>query len=102
MKPWFNFLRFLILGALGLGALQAQTAQLTPTAITALPAVAKPGDAVTFSVTVSNSGAQFPVSQSANFSITLTNTVTGSSMVLSRPSVNPKTLITAAVSAVAQ
>jgi hypothetical protein len=86
-------------GALGLGALQAQTAQLTPTAITALPAVAKPGDAVTFSVTVSNSGAQFPVSQSANFSITLTNTVTGSSMVLSRPSVNPKTLITAAVSA---
>lgn len=99
MKLWLRLLRALLLAVTGAVALHAQTAQLTPTAIAALPAVAKPGDAVTFSVTVSNSGAQFPVSQSAYFSITLTNTVTGASMTLVRSGVNPKTLVTAAVSA---
>jgi hypothetical protein len=98
MPSWLHLLRALLLALAGVSALCAQSAQLTPTAIAALPAVAKPGDAVTFSVTVSNSAAQFPVTQSATFAVTLTNTVTGTSMVLSRAGVNPKSLVTAAVS----
>ena len=84
MPSWLHLLRAFFLAVAGVAALSAQTAQLTPTAIAALPAVAKPGDAVTFSVTVSNSAAQFAVTQSATFVVTLTNTVTGTSMVLSR------------------
>ena len=76
MSPWIRLLRTLLLFLAGAAALQGQSAQLTPTAVAALPAAAKPGDAVTFSVTVSNSGAQFAVTQSAFFAVTLTNTAT--------------------------
>src|SRR4051812_9956196 len=85
MKPWLRFL-------IGLGAVlfisTAAHAQLSPTGITASPGSANPGDAVTFSIAVSNSGALF--NGTADFSITLTNITTGYSFTLTATGVSPK------------
>lgn len=68
--------------------------KLSATGITASPGSANPGDTVTFAVAVSNSGASAPTDNfaanaTANFSITLTNIVTGSSFTILSTTQNP-------------
>src|SRR4051812_47305062 len=85
MKPWLRFL-------IGLGAAlfisSAAHAQLSPTGISASPGSANPGDAVTFSIAVTNSGALYAAT--ADFSITLTNIATGYSFTVTANGVTPK------------
>ena len=73
MKPW---LRFFLGAALALVGAAVARAQVTPSGLSVAPGSALPGDTVTFTVTVSNAGGAIAAS-TADFSIVLTNTVTG-------------------------
>ncbi len=77
MKPC---LRFLLGAVLALFGAAAAHAQLSPTGLSASPGSALPGDGVTFTVTVSNGGAQSAAS--ADFTVKLTNLVTLSTITL--------------------
>jgi Bacterial Ig domain len=79
MKLWLKF----FLGAT-LAALMAAVAhaQVTPSGISAAPSSALPGDTVTFTVTVSNASGNSVDASTADFSIVLTNTVTGASFTI--------------------
>ncbi len=91
MKLW---LRFFLAGALAsLATVAAQAAPiLTPSGISVSPGSAKPGDAITFSISVTNSAPattnptnqnDFPAGGTANFSVTLTNIGSGYSFTVS-------------------
>lgn len=76
MKPW---LRIIIGATLALAAIGTARAQvLQPTAISASPSSALPGAQVSFSVTVSNSDTNTSFSGTLDFTVKITNTVTGS------------------------
>ena len=80
-------LRIFFGAALALFAASAARAQLSPTGISASPGSALPGDSVTFTITVSNAGAQF--NGTADFSLVLTNLLTGATVTLSQAGVSP-------------
>ena len=89
---------------LGLGAAAiacAQTPKLTPSAISASPTSLAPGDSVTFSVTVTNTGTattadDFPVSGSVTANVRLTHKVTGAQVDFTGITFNTATAIAGA------
>lgn len=89
LRSIFGALAALVLA----GAAHAQ--QLSIESVSASPGSAKPGDAVTFSVAVNNNdtGAAFPATSTADFTITLTNTITGYQFAVTQNGVRPKALI---------
>jgi Tol biopolymer transport system component len=94
MKLWHRFFLGAVLATLMAAAVHAQ---VTPVGILSSPASAAPGDLVTFPITVSNAGGEID-NGTADFSIVLTNTVTGASFTISGLNVPTVGQITAATS----
>ncbi len=86
MKPWLRF--FLTAGVL-LAATAGLRAQiLSPTGLSATPGIASPGTQVSFNMSVANSDST-AFSGTADFTITLTHTVTGASFTFTVLGVTP-------------
>ena len=97
MKFWLRSIFGAFTALLLAGVAHAQ--QLSIESVSATPGSAKPGEAVTFNVAVNNNGATaFNATDTANFSITLTNVTTGYSFVVTANNVTPKALIPPATS----
>lgn len=98
MKPW---LRFSLGAALALFATGTVQAQLSPTGISTSPSSVLPGDSVNYTVTVSNSSSA-AYTGTANFTVTLTNIISGTTFTATGTSVSPTGgFIAAAVAAAA-
>jgi len=90
-------LKFLLGAVLAtLLAAVAHAQALSTTGISASPASARPGDSVTFTVSVTNSGLNDITAGTADFRIVLTNIVSGASITLVQNGVAPAALISKA------
>ena len=103
MKPWLRFFLGATFALLASGVAHA-AASLSPTGVAATTA-GKPGDSITFTISVQNSGAatpldDFPAGGTAKVFLTLTNIASGYSFTLGTSPVATSTLSATAAAAV--
>ncbi len=95
MKNWLKRVYIVALAAFGIGQVFGQALQ--PTGIGVTPGSALPGDTISVSVTVSNTGGTaFKAPSTANFTVLFTNVTTGHTFTVGPVSVQPSGLIGAA------